>query len=289
MSGRQPIRRSVTTLGRIDGAWSLGPASTAQPVSASRYASFKHGDGSHLTRFAQALVAACAPALPAQGTPLYVTSSGYGRTPPAAAGLLDPSLDALRAAGWDARGFHTHRDSVTPADYATLDVKQRGLVLSADQLHARLPAGTLRGATVLALDDVVVTGVHERALEAALLRDGAARVVHGYLVDASGAASEPQVEAVLNGTAGSEPAALLALARSTHFVPNSRFLKAVLRLPSGPRTRLLASLPSPLVEWMGRGALSDGLEQVPDLADGVPELLRAAAACAHGASSAASA
>lgn len=255
-----------------------GPSPTAlptptHPVTLARYAGFKYGDTTHLESFAEALVRTSMPSLHGTPGPLYVTSSGYGFTPPAAASLLEPAVGALRRAGLDARPFHTHRDSITPADYATLNPEERGKALSSEQLHASLPAGALRGATVLGLDDVVVTGVHERALELALRRDGAARVVHAYLVDASGAACSPQVESWLNGPAGTEPASLLSVARSGAFAPNSRFLKAVLRLPAAQRARVLRELSPGLLGWMIEGAQRDRMGLVPDLAAGMVALL----------------
>lgn len=269
-------RHAVAQLASHGRGWKLQGASSAHPVTLPRYARFKYGDSTHVDRFARALVGISLPALQGTQGPLYVTSSGYGFTPPAAAALLDPAVAALRRAGLDAHPFHTHRDSVTPADYATLGPDERSLALCADQLHPVLPTDALRGATVLGLDDVVVTGVHERALELALRRDGAARVLHAYLVDASEAACSPQVESWLNGPAGTDPAALLAAAHSGSFTPNSRFLKAVLRLPAAQRARVLASLPSGLVAWMMEGARRDRMELVPDLADGMDALLASA-------------
>lgn len=266
-------RHAVTHLAPQGGGWALVGASPLQPVTLPRYARFKYGESRHLDRFAQALVRVTTPSLESVSGPLYVTSSGYGFTPPAAAALLDPAIAALRRAGWDARPFRTHRDSVTPADYATLNSAQRSQALGADQLHPVLPSGTLAGATVLGLDDVVVTGVHERALELALRREGAAAVLHAYLVDATEAACSPQVESWLNGPAGTDPAALLAAAHSDSFTPNSRFLKAVFRLPAPQRSRVFGSLQAPLLEWMMEGARQDRMDLVPDLADGVGALL----------------
>lgn len=265
-------RHSVSRLHPRGDGWALDPVGPGQPVSAERYARFKYGDSSHLAGFATALIQSCAPALGAARGTVLVTSSGYGHTPPAAAALLPPAVAALRGLGIQASAFRTHRDSVTPADYATLDLAQRRAVLSPGQLRAELPPEALHGHTVLALDDVVVTGVHELALEGALLRDGAASVVHGYLVDASEAASSPEVEASLNGGAGGDPEALIALSISAHFVPNSRFLKAVLRLAPAPRAHVLASLPAWLLAWMQEGARLDGMALVPDLAAGVAAL-----------------
>lgn len=262
-------RTSVARLRAVNAAWELDvPA----PVTLERYGRFKYGDTSHVVVFAEALAAACAAALPAIDAPLYMTTSGYGTVPPAAAALVEPTVQALRRRGFRPATFGVHRTSVTPADYATLAVHDRRAALRAEQLSARLPRGLPAGATVLALDDVVVTGVHEEALECALRREGAGHVLHAYLVDASAAAASPAVEAWLNGAIGSSPTDLVSLARGTAFVPNSRFLKAVLRLPAAQRDDVLVRLPPRVVRWMAEGARGDHLETIPDLAEGAVAL-----------------
>ncbi|MDR2254395.1 MAG: phosphoribosyltransferase family protein [Arthrobacter sp.] len=266
-------RVSVCALQARPGGFVLPPAGPEQPVTASNYAAFKYGDTSALPEYARALARAIEPLLGEPGAPVFVTSSGYGFAPPAAAALSGPTTELLRHSGREFAEFRTARSSVTAADYATLPPAERSRALGARHLSPQVPAGSLRGATVVALDDVIVTGVHEEALDTALRAAGAARVLHAYLIDASSAAATPEIEARLNGEAGRDPSALRAVARSPRFTPNSRFLKAVLRLGAREGGGVLDHLPADLVRWMQEAATADRLESIPELRSGARELL----------------
>ncbi|PJI95102.1 phosphoribosyltransferase family protein [Luteimicrobium subarcticum] len=225
-------------------------------LTAARYSRFKHGDGSAAHDFGVALadlyVAEQGPSL--HEDEVVVTGSGFDVAPPAAHALVTPFLGRLAAHGVRARSVVVLRTRPSDGDYASMGLRERRAALDPSALHVA-PGDVVGGARVVALDDVRVTGVHERAIEAALHRAGARRVDHLFVVDAAGCA--PQAEAALNAVAVGTLADLLALAGAPGHVPNARVARWVLGLPDADLDRFIMLAPSPLVRWIAEVACRD--------------------------------
>lgn len=248
-SGPEPLR---LTASRRPGPPSVGP----DLVTTTRYSKFKHGDGAAATAFGRALAhayLASGRAVPGAGE-LVVTSSGFDVAPPAAHALVEPFCATLREHDVAARTVVVRRTHPSDGDYATMGARERAAQLTAAALEVG-PDDRVGGATVVALDDVRVTGVHERSIERALRRAGAARVDHLFLVDAAGC--PPQAEAALNAVAVRDVDDLLALAAAPGFVPNARVARWILGLPSDELDRALALAPVALIQWVAEVAARD--------------------------------
>lgn len=251
---------ALTTVARHGGA-----------VDTAQYSDFKYGDGYAATQYGAALAAVVLQHLGTE-RPLHVTSSGYGFVPPAAHALVEPFTATARTLGAEVHPFRVLRSTVSNGDYAAMTLDQRRQAMSAHALSVH--DHDLTGAVVVALDDVRVTGVHEQAMDECLWAAGAAQVHHAYIVDAWDVRQAPAVEAALNAASVADDAALVALTRSAHFVPNARFCKRVLSMGAPQMRAFLSAAPAWVGEWVASAAVMDGLDRYPAYRGGM-EVLRA--------------
>lgn len=245
-------------------------------VDARSYSRFKHGDAAVARRFAIAMAALAAQRLPSR--PVLVTTSAFGHVPPAAYSLLVPFVQQLRALRPDLEvgTFRIRRDGVSNGDYARMPVADRRDAIGAGDLS---PERDLAGASVLALDDICVTGNHELAVDRCLAAAGVAEMLHLYVVDATRFAGTPQIESILNEAAIEGPSDLLDIAAGRRFVPNARLCRRVLSLDAEQLSFFVHQADPSLLGWLDAAIGHDRLATVPAYTDRVRrwDLVRAAA------------
>jgi len=142
------------------------------PFSPARYSRYKYGSVAAAETFARALGAAFCEAHPelALAPRLLMASSPYVYVPAAAATLaraLQPVLNAARAINGLAPAplLRVDRIAASAGDYGTLSAQARDLHMAANVLSfRRFRPAQLRGAHLLVVDDVRVTGAHQRVL-----------------------------------------------------------------------------------------------------------------------------
>lgn len=229
-------------------------------VDATGYSRFKHGDAAAARRFAVALAALAARRLDER--PVLVTTSAFAQVPPAAYSLLIPFVQHLRLLRPDLHvgTFRIIRRGVSNGDYSQMTSEARREAIGASDLT---PGRDLTGAVVLALDDIRVTGNHERAMDRCLVEAGAAEVRHLYVVDAAAFADRPQIESVLNEAATGGAAELLDIAAQRRFVPNARLCRRVLLLPHDELREFVERAQPSLLGWLAAAIVHDGLARVP--------------------------
>lgn len=245
---------------------------------AASYSRFKHGDGSVAGRYgAQLADAYLARADVGPDAKLHVTSSAYLGTRPAAWALVEPFVARLRAVRPDVQVdvVRLERATVSQGDYAAMTPAQRSAAIGGGDLRA--PAG-LSGAHVVALDDIRVTGTHERAVDECLRRAGVAWIDHLYVVDAHDAADSPEIEARLNEIAVPGLSQIVTLSARPEFVPNARVARRILGDPVVAAE--CAQVAPALARWVLAAGLADGLADVPAYAPGL-WALQAALDAAH--------
>jgi len=172
LTGRIPTREfALYALGEPGPAAPAAPACPL-PFSPARYSRYKYGSVAAAEVFAQALAAAVAERHPelACAPRLLMASSPYTYVPTAATTLarrLQPVLNAARARCGLPGAPLVQVDRVTPAagDYGTLSASAREGRMAANALSfRRFPPGRVCGAHLLIVDDVRVTGAHQRCL-----------------------------------------------------------------------------------------------------------------------------
>ncbi|WP_186525939.1 phosphoribosyltransferase family protein [Leekyejoonella antrihumi] len=237
-------------------------------VSAHGYSLFKHGDARLARVYGRALGALWLQGVDLREvSSLCVTASGFGAVAPAAYSLVRPFAQWVRAAV-PVSTFEVRRRGISAGDYAQMTPGARKVAVSSScmQVDGGLD---LRGARVVALDDIRVTGTHEQAMDECLTAAGAAAVDHLYLVDAHAFADEPTVESRLNLAAVPDVDALLRVVERRSFVPNARVCRRVMQLPVTQLERFVAGAPEPVLGWMLRAVELDRLERVGPYRAGV--------------------
>ena len=197
-----------------------------------------------------------------------MTSSPYAYVPTAATTLarrLRPVLNVLRAG----RGLppvplvQVDRGSAAAGDYGTLSARARdqrmaGTVLS---LH-RFRPDQVRGAHLIVVDDVRVTGAHQRCLARASDRLPLSARAFLYIAAFSSPAAvsfDPTAEDALNHAAIRTLDDLATLVASNDFTWNVRVCKFVLNPANhGSLPRFLAQMPGWFVRGLYRNSRRDG-------------------------------
>lgn len=232
-------------------------------VSAAGYSLFKHGDSLYSGRFGKVLADAFERWNRDEIREIVVTSSGFGAVPPAAHSLVRPFMRALDL---PSRAVEVRRRGISAGDYARMTPGARRAAVRADCMSVDRD---LAGAHVVALDDIRVTGTHEKAMDACLVEAGAARIHHLYLVDAHAYAGEPAVESALNEAAVAGVDDLLDVAARASFLPNARVCRRVMQLPRPQLAHFVAHAPETVLAWIARAIELDRLDRVAPYRAGV--------------------
>jgi hypothetical protein len=247
------------------------------PVAYSRY---KYGSIAAADAFAQALGEAFAGRCPAVvGTPrLLMTSSPYTYVPTAATTLarrLQPVLNTVRARHGvpPVPLIQVERVSPGAGDYGTLSASDRDRRMAARTLSfRRFRSDQLRDAHLLVIDDLRVTGAHQRSLTQASERLPLAARTFLYIAafrsPAPGCSDptlfdptqfDPTQEDALNHAAVTTLDDLAAIVAADDFAWNVRVCKFVLSpARRGGLSRFLGGMPDWFVRDLDRNARRDG-------------------------------
>lgn len=238
-----------------------GELEDQEKISLSEYSRFKYGDDNAALKYAQQISALLECSYLEDAV---ITTSGYGFAPPAAYRVAKHLSYLLQLPL-----IHIHRSNISDGDYASMDMETRNKNLNHTNLTVQ---GEVRGKTVLAVDDVKVTGVHEKAVEKALSDAGAVRVMHAYIIDAYDARKNPRIESSLNSAVLQDYQKLADLFASKHFVPNARVVKLLLTATPDDRKLLMGSLNVLQQEWVVEAVIRDKLWATPAYREGARQL-----------------
>jgi hypothetical protein len=128
-----------------------------------------------------------------------------------------------------AQEARVHRTSTYQIDYSQLDAKDRLQLLTHDHLH--IDGAFVKDKTILFIDDIRITGAHEKMLERMMDENNLAnRVFFLYFAGLNREATiDPRIENHLNFHAIQTIFDLHEIVKSAHFCINDRFVKYVLR------------------------------------------------------------
>jgi hypothetical protein len=252
-----------------------GPSPAANgtcPLSFSpaRYSRYKYGSIAAAEAFAEALGAAFCERCPelALAPRLLMASSPYAHVPAAATTLargLRPRLNAARARHGLAPAplLRVDRISASAGDYGTLSAQAREQHMAANALSFRqFPPEHVRDAHLLVIDDVRVTGAHQRCLMRASEELPLAARTFLYLVAFPGYAAgafDPAQEDQLNHAAVKTLDDLAGIVEAGDFAWNVRVCKFVLSpARHGGLPRFLRRMPGWFVRGLHRNSCRDG-------------------------------
>jgi len=254
----------------LDGQGLAASESCALPFSPVRYSRYKYGSARAAEAFARALGAAFRQRCPdlAFAPRLLMASSPYARVPAAATALarwLQPVLNAARAGKGlpPAPLLQVDRISASAGDYGTLSARARDSHMAANMLSFhRFRPEQVRDAHLLVVDDVRVTGAHQRCLMRASEDLPLAARTFLYLAAFTGRADgcfDPAQEDTLNHAAVKALDDLAGIVEAGDFAWNVRVCKFVLN-PANHRElpRFLRRMPGWFVCGLHRYSRLDG-------------------------------
>ncbi len=244
------------------------------PFSSARYSRYKYGSVAAAEAFARALGVAFSDRHPelTRAPKLLMTSSPYTYVPTAATTLARRLQGVLNAArdrcGLPAAPLvQVDRISPSAGDYGTLSARDRDRRMAANALSfRRFQAGQVRDAQLLIVDDVRVTGAHQRFLMRA--SDGLPLATRTFLYIASfpspaGACFDPTQEDALNHAAVKTLDDLAGIVEAGDFAWNVRVCKFVLSPANhGDLPRFLARMPGWFVRDLHRNSGRDGYSRM---------------------------
>jgi phosphoribosyl transferase-like protein len=240
------------------------------PFSPARYSRYKYGSVTAAETFARALGAAFCEHRPelALAPRLLMASSPYGHVPSAATTLarrLQPLLNAARTRNGLAPAplLQVDRISASAGDYGTLSAQARDLHMAANALSfRRFGPEQVRDAHLLVVDDVRVTGAHQRCLMRASERLPLAARTFLYVAAFTGQVTgcfDPAQEDALNHAAVKTLDDLAGIVEAGDFAWNVRVCKFVLNPANyGGLPRFLRRMPGWFVSGLHRNSRSDG-------------------------------
>ena len=252
-----------------------GPAPAANgngrpPFSPARYSRYKYGSVAAAETFARALGAAFCAAHPelALAPRLLMASSPYAHVPAAATTLargLRPVLNTARAEHGlsPVPLLQVERASTSAGDYGTLSAQARDRHMADNVLSfRRFRPALVRDAHLLVVDDVRVTGAHQRCLMRASEDLPLAARVFLYIAafaDPRGGRFDPAQEDALNHAAVKTLDDLAVIVESGDFAWNVRVCKFTLGPANhGELPRFLRRMPSWFVRDLDRNSSRDG-------------------------------
>jgi hypothetical protein len=252
-----------------------GPGTAAGAVcsllfSAARYSRYKYGSVAAADAFARALGTAIGERHPelAAASRLVMTSSPYVGVPTAATTLarrLQPMLNGIRARYGLPSAPLVKVDRINPSagDYGMLSAGERDRHMAANPLSfRRLPPDQARGAHLLVIDDVRVTGAHQRCLTRASDELPLAARTFLYIAAFSspaGACLDPTREDALNHAAVKTLDDLASIVEAGDFAWNVRVCKfALSQANHADLARFLGRMPGWFISGLYRNSARDG-------------------------------
>ncbi len=250
------------------------------PFSSARYSRYKYGSVGAAETFARALGAAFCEAHPelALAPRLLMASSPYAHVPAAATTLarrLQPVLNTARAKNGLAPVplLRVDRIAASAGDYGTLSAQARDLHMATNTLSfRRFRSAQVRGALLLVVDDVRVTGAHQRCLMRASEDLPLAARIFLYIAafaDPLNGCFDPTQEDALNHAAVKTLDDLAGIVESGDFAWNVRVCKFTLSPANhGELSRFLHRMPYWFVRDLDRNSCRDGYAGMGSYAPG---------------------
>lgn len=157
---------------------------------------------------------------------------------------------------------HVHRYmSYSMNTYADIGAEERQKLLEGDTLH--FPESYLAGKILIFIDDVCITGTHEKKLERELQARGMdnGRIFACY---AKYTGSDPSIEGRLNKVSVKGPLDVVWLAQEPGFRVTVRCLRFLLEAPVEELAQVLRGLPRKLREEFCSAAIEKGYYLYPE-------------------------
>jgi hypothetical protein len=260
---------------QLDQGGSAGGTATPGPFGAALYSRYKYGSTTAAGWFARALGQAFLDRYPrlADESRLLIASSPYRRVPTAANAVATGFASVLNAAR-AGRGLapaplvHIERMTASSGDYGTLSAAARTQLMAVNALSFDQLRPCADGAHLIVVDDVKVTGAHQRCLTRAseTLPFGSRTFVHIAALDGAGTQRlDPALEDRLNHAVIGTLDDLAGLVRDGDFTWNVRVCKFLLCAANrGDLPSFLTRMTDRFIRELRHNSLIDGYARMTD-------------------------
>jgi hypothetical protein len=239
------------------------------PFSPAAYSRFKFGDGHIAAQYGRALAEGFIKAHLEESLPteqLVVISSPYSFIPTATFALKDHFVYALNR--WLAahslpvvQETKVHRTITYKDDYGALDAAQRMALIGGDSFH--IDRQFLTGKTLLFLDDIRITGSHERMILKMAGEYGLQNKMYLlYFGELANGEVHPNVENVLNYYSMESIFDLAPIVQCKTFRLNTRLVKYILHYESADCAQFLEDQSPEFLTQLYNNALGNGYHTI---------------------------
>jgi hypothetical protein len=230
----------------------------------SDYSLFKFGDGSRAIRFGRELAKGFISRhskLVLQPAPPVVCPSPYHCLPTASTHLANAFITAVNDHRADAGlsaviQSRIHRNQTYVEDYGAMSAAERMALITQDTYV--INQNLLAGQSVFFVDDIRVTGGHEKTIRRILSSaDVECDATYVYYASVTASDIQPQYENELNYASVNSLADMAALAARPDFGITTRFVKRALSAPQDAFQRFWPALPHRVRDAFIRGAVGN--------------------------------
>ena len=243
------------------------------------YSRFKFGDESCAQRMghelADGFAHACLEHIPKDGIAVAVC---YEAVPTAAYFLRKHFIVALNE-HLAARGLplcqeaHIKRVATFFQDFGKMSAVQRANSLDKDDFYLATPVPSSKD--IIYLDDVRITGAHERKMLSTLKRQQIPNNIRAvYFAELIDTNVDPTLENTLNYHAFSAPDEMARLTRCRHFVLTARFTKHILSQSGEAFSAFLKLQETWFLKALFHAALADRWDQTPRFSETIARLAK---------------
>lgn len=199
----------------------------------------------------------------------HLTSSAFKCIPTAAYSVTQYFKEAIREKGFP-KPEHCKiiRNTLYDGEYEKLDLHSRLLVMKNCKLA--LSHYDLKNKTLVVVDDIRVTGAHERRVLDLVTHTQPARIVFAYLAIVEETNLDPVLEHILNGAEVDSIDALVELILTEDVFMNARLCKRLLLWPKPNELEaVLLQLPKHFLIDLAESVKAEGYLTCPKLAPAV--------------------
>ena len=222
------------------------------------YSKFKYGDTRPAAEYAEEIYRHCLQGQ-VQSTEVDVVFSPNTYLPTAAHSIAEELISILSAAGHDCESVNVHRQTTYTLDYGKMNAQERLTMISGDTY--RFKNQPRKDACLVFVDDVSITGTHQRILEQLMEKSGLMNpqkhVYFGVKADRQIPAS---IESMLNRAAIRSPEGIIPLMMEPGFKLNTRTTKSL--LACSHLKDYIKSIPAHVLDSMVDGAAQNGYSDI---------------------------
>ena len=244
------------------------------PFNVVKYSRFKYGDTdvaeAYGQEMAKRLKAHVLDTAHQRREPVVITASAYKMLPTAARSLAQVINDRLHADGYKIDTGRIHRLNLTNGDYAAMTTAERESAMRQNGIH--IDEDLFLGRHVIVVDDIKITGAHERSIREMFAGRAILSLTHIYVVqmDPHLVAHDPTAEDTLNRSwvNGLDRLGELIAANPREYLFNARTVKLILGSEPGELCDFLGTLSDEHVRKLYEGATGDGYRRMTPYAVG---------------------